>query len=107
MPAPEKPKLFFSHSSRDSVPLLRLKDKLVEKTGGAIEVFLSSDGQSIKFGSNWVHRIQEALEHTHLIIVFVSPNALRSNWLFLESGFAYARNIRVVPVAILGVDFGS
>ena len=61
MEPPRKPIAFFSHSSRDKEALGRLKDLFVEKTGGTIEIFLSSDGQSIKFGRNWVHRIEEAL----------------------------------------------
>lgn len=81
-----------------------MKELFIEKTGGAIDVFLSSDGQSIQLGRNWVHRIQEALDDAKLMVVFVTPNALRSNWTFFESGFAYAKRIRVVPVGFLGQD---
>lgn len=102
-----KPTVFFSHSSRDKQTLTLLKDMVVEKTGGSIDIFLSSDGQSIPLGHNWVHRIQEALEEAKLMFVFISPNALRSNWIFFESGFAYAKKISVVPVGILGVDLGA
>lgn len=103
----KKPVVFFSHSSRDHNLLLKLKELFIQKTGGSIEVFLSSDGQSIPLGRNWVHRIQEALENASLMIVFISPSAFRSNWIFFESGFAYAKGIRVVPVGILGVDLGT
>lgn len=41
------------------------------------------------------------------MFVFISPHSLRSNWLFFESGFAYSRDIKVVPVGILGVDLGT
>jgi hypothetical protein len=99
-----KPTIFFSHSVRDKNELIRLKELFVQKTGGSIDVFLSSDGQSIPLGRNWVHRIQEALENASLMIVFVSPNSLRSNWTFFESGYAYSKGIRVVPVGFLGVD---
>ena len=102
-----KPTVFFSHSSRDQSELGRLKDLFVQKTGGSIDVFLSSDGQSIPLGRNWVHRIQEALEHANLMVVFVTPTSLRSSWLFFESGFAYSKKIRVVPVGFLGVDLAN
>ena len=99
-----KPTIFFSHSSHDQNQLVRLKELFIEKTGGSIDVFLSSDGQSIPLGRNWVHQIEQALEHTPLMVVFVSPNFLRSSWLFFESGFAYSKKIRVVPVGFLGLD---
>lgn len=56
-----KPTVFFSHSSSDGPTLARLRDVFVRKTGGTLEIFLSSDGQSIPFGRNWVHRVEEAL----------------------------------------------
>lgn len=100
----KKPTIFFSHSSRDKKQLVRLKELFIQKTGGSIDVFLSSDGQSIPLGRNWVYRIQEALENAALMIVFVSPDSLRSNWLYFESGYAYSKGIRVVPVGFLGID---
>jgi hypothetical protein len=99
-----KPIVFFSHSSQDKDVLSKLKDIFCEKTGGTIEVFLSSDGQSIPLGRNWVHRVQEALEQSSLMVVFITPNSLRSNWIYFEAGFAYSKGIRVVPVGFLGTD---
>lgn len=46
-----KPIVFFSHSSADKRSLGSLKDLFLQKTGGSIEVLLSSDRQSIPFGS--------------------------------------------------------
>ncbi len=99
-----KPTVFFSHSSKDSDTLIRLKEMFVEKTGGTIEVFLSSDGQSIPLGKNWVHRIEEALEETSLMLVFLTPNSVKSDWIYFETGFVYSKGVRVVPVGIMGVD---
>jgi len=38
------------------------------------------------------------------MFVFLSPAAIRSQWVFFEAGYAYSRGIRVVPVGILGFD---
>jgi len=100
----EKPAIFLSHSSADSTALRLLKDFLSEKTGGSVELFLSSDGQSIPLGRNWVHTIQAALEGCQLMFVFLTPASLNSAWLFFESGFAYSKKTRVVPVALFGLD---
>lgn len=102
-----KPSVFFSHSSKDQPSLVRLREHFLRKTGGSIEVFLSSDGQSIPFGRNWVHGIEQALERSLVMMVFVSPRSLTSSWLYFESGFAYSKGVRVVPVGFDGVDLAS
>lgn len=102
-----KPTVFFSHSSADKEVLLKLKALFCEKTGGTIDVFLSSDGQSIPLGKNWVHRVQEALDEAKIMVVFLTPNSLRSSWIYFEAGYAYSKNIRVVPVGFLGADISS
>src|SRR6266487_4418304 len=96
-----KPTVFFSHSSKDENVLRKLKDRLSEKLGGTLDIFLSSDGQSIPLGKNWVHRIEEALHDAKLMIVFLSPASIHSNWIYFEAGYSYSKDIRVVPVAIL------
>jgi hypothetical protein len=103
----DKPIIFFSHSSKDAEALAKLKDLFVAKTGGAIEVFLSSDGQSIPLGRNWVHRVEIALDSALVMVVFVSPNSLGSKWMYFESGYAYSKGVRVVPVGFNGVDLDN
>lgn len=102
-----KPTIFFSHSSIDKNILVKLKDIFLSKTGETVDVFLSSDGQSIPFGRNWVYRIQEQMESAKLMFVFISPSSIKSSWIYFESGYAYSKNIRVIPVGILGVDLAN
>ena len=100
----EKPIIFFSHSSKDAKPLARLKERFVKKTHGAIEVFLSSDGQSIPLGVDWDKRIEEAMDKAKLMFTFVTRHSLQSSWIYFESGYAYAKKARVIPVDFLGFD---
>lgn len=102
----DKPVVFFSHSSRDKVPLSGLKERFVDLTSGTIDVFLSSDGQSIRLGSNWVASVEQALQAARIMFVFVSPNSLHSPWLYFETGHAYSKKIAVIPVGLFGVDIG-
>lgn len=101
-----KETVFFSHSSRDSVPLNLLKDFVKNKTSSTFEIFLSSDGQSIPFGSNWVHKIEQGLANAIIMFIFVTPNSIKSNWIYFEAGYSYSKEIRVIPVGV-GVDIGS
>jgi len=98
-----KPTVFFSHSSKDKIILGRLKEAFASKTGSTIDIFLSSDGQSIPLGKNWVYRVQEGLESAALMLVFITPNSVDSSWVYFESGYSYCKQIKVVPIG-LGVD---
>jgi hypothetical protein len=101
-----KPAVFISHSSKDSSIVRALSDALRQKTGGAIEIFVSSDGQSIPLGHNWVHSIEAALNRATLMFVLLSPNSVGSQWIYFEAGYSYSQKRQVIPVGILGVELG-
>jgi hypothetical protein len=103
----DKPIIFFSHSTKDTELLKRLKEMFDTKTGGAIEVFLSSDGQSIPMGRNWVYKIEEAIKGARLFFVFLTPSSLFSTWIFFEAGYAHNGDIKVIPVGCFDIDLGE
>jgi hypothetical protein len=99
-----KPTVFFSHSSKDKEAIKHLKDRFLKITGKTIDVFVSSDGQSIPLGHNWVKTIEDALGRAKLMFVFVTPNSIGSPWLPFEAAFSYSRNVAVVPVVFGGLS---
>ena len=103
----DKPIVFFSHSSKDKEYLLTLKNKLLSKASNAIEIFQSSDGQSIPFGNSWVYKIEEKLKKSKIMFVFISTNSIHSNWIYFESGYSYANSLKVIPIGINGIDIGD
>lgn len=103
----KKPVVFFSHSTKDKELLIRLEDKILEKSANSIDLFLSSDGQSIPFGKNWVHRIEESLNETTLLFVFLTPNSINSKWLYFEAGYTYSKNVKVIPIGFMGIDLND
>lgn len=102
----EKPTIFFSHSSQDRDLILPIKDKLSSITSNVINIFMSSDGQSIPFGNNWVHKIEEGLRNSKIMFVFITQNSINNAWVYFESGYAYSKEIEVIPVGI-GVNVGE
>ena len=100
----DKPIVFLSHSSKNKRELIALKKLLDDRCVGAIEFFLSSDGESIPLGTSWHDRIVKALKHAKLMFVFVSPESIDSGWVYFESGFAFSREIRVIPVCLPGIE---
>jgi hypothetical protein len=101
-----KPTIFFSHSSLDSSTILPIKNRITTITANVLDIFMSSDGQSIPFGHNWVHKIEEGLNKAQIMFVFVTPTSIDSAWIYFEAGFAYSKNIEVIPVGI-GVNIGQ
>lgn len=101
-----KPTIFFSHSSKDRDAILSIKNKIDSATGGALEIFMSSDGQSIPFGTNWIHKIEEGLKAAKIMFVFVTDMSISSGWIYFEAGYAYSKGIQVIPVGI-GIDIGT
>jgi len=100
----QKPIVFLSHSSLDKEPLAAIKQVLDKRAAGFLNFFLSSDGESIKFGRNWVVSVSDALSQAKLMFVFLSPQSADSKWIHFEAGCAYAKDIRVVPVCLPGID---
>lgn len=93
-----KPTIFFSHSSLDKEVVKYLKDKLIEYTGGTVQIFVSSDGESIPFGKNWLSTIEHGLEESKIMFLLITPNSINNLWLSFEAGFGYSKNIRVIPL---------
>ena len=101
-----KPTIFFSHSSKDKEIVLAIKNKLLKYTSNTIDIFQSSDGESIPFGTNWIHKVEDGLKCSKVMFVFVTENSISSGWLYFEAGFAYSKGIHVIPVG-LGINIGE
>ncbi|WEV73455.1 toll/interleukin-1 receptor domain-containing protein [Bifidobacterium sp. ESL0798] len=97
----EKPVVFFSHSSKDSELVKIIEDRLNKVYVNSIDFFVSSDGASIAYGTNWVNRIHEQLENAKLLFIILTPNSYQAPWLYYESGFASGQNkTETVPIGI-------
>ena len=101
-----KPTLFFSHSSKDKDMVLAIKNKVMNYTSGTLEIFQSSDGESIPFGTNWIHKVEEGLKEAKVMFVFVTEKSVSSGWIYFEAGYAYSKGVHVIPVGI-GVSVGD
>lgn len=101
-----KPTLFFSHSSKDKDMILAIKNKVMQYTSGTLEIFQSSDGESIPFGTNWIHKVEEGLKEAKVMLVFVTEKSISTGWIYFEAGYAYSKGVHVIPVGI-GVSVGD
>ena len=101
-----KPTVFFSHSSKDKDMISIIKNKTMQYTSNTLEIFQSSDGESIPFGTNWIHKVEEGLEEAKVMFVFVTEQSISSGWIYFEAGYAYSKGVHVIPVGI-GVSVGD
>lgn len=93
-----KPSIFISHSSLDKKILGILKSRIHEMTVGSVDIFVSSDGESIPIGKNWLASIEQGLNESEVMFLFITPNSINNMWVAFEAGFGYSKEINVIPI---------
>lgn len=73
------PRFFLSHSSRDKPSVRRLVDELTRR---GLRVWL--DESEIKVGERIAQKVQEGLETSDFLIVWLTPHAVASKWVAPE-----------------------
>jgi len=94
----KKMRVFISHASEDA-DLARALAKHLSKMG--LEAW-SSDADVLP-GENWAAKISEALDHSEVMVVLMSPAAVKSKWVREEIQYALGSNRyagRVIPVLV-------
>jgi hypothetical protein len=89
---------FISHVTEDRNTARSLKAALKEDFHGVIEVFLSSDAESIPGGADWLAAIRQSLKNSQFVIALCSERSMKSRWIDLEAGAALMTGIDVIPV---------
>ncbi len=96
-------RVFLSHLSEERVVATALKERLTRDFLGLIDVFVSSDGESIAAGEQWLISIETALAECDLLITLCSPHSIRRPWVNFEAGAAWMRKIPIIPVCHAGL----
>ncbi len=90
-------KVFISHAHQDET-LARKVAAVLEADG--LEVW---DGSEIVPGENWAEKISQALKESEAMVVLLTPDALRSNWVRREIEYALSNKAyskRLIPVLV-------
>jgi uncharacterized protein YegL len=96
--ASTKPVIFISHVHEDAQIAHCLKQFLDEAFLGSFNIFVSSDGASIRVGDNWSSSIEQALTEADIVFALVTDKAKDRRWIHFECGGAYFARKRVVPI---------
>ncbi len=94
--------VFISHIAEDATVALALKSLLTVALGSETGVFVSSDYDSIRSGSDWHGAIVEALKSASAVVVLISAHSYSRPWINYEAGVGDGAVVPVVPVVIRG-----
>jgi hypothetical protein len=87
------PTIFIAHSSDAKAVAVKFKG-ILTRGASDLEVFLSSDWDSIEAGSIWLQEIERALAtYTHFIALITCPKDSTLPWICYEVGFTRGRGL--------------
>jgi hypothetical protein len=94
--------VFIGHATQDATLAKRLKEAIRSSVRRRVEVFVSSDLDSIKGGDDWLERIVDRLRGCRVVVAIITPNTAASPWVHYEVGMADASSPLVIPVVARG-----
>ena len=99
--------VFISHIASESEIAVWIKKEIGGLLRGAVEFFVSSDGEHIVGGDKWLEKILAALKESPTVLVLCSEESVRRPWVNFEAGGAWMAGKRVVPLCHGGMEPGK
>jgi hypothetical protein len=95
--------VFVSHISEEKELAYLVKDFISNAFLGLIEVFVSTDENSISLGQKWLENITNSLKECSIEIIICSPKSVKRPWINFEAGAGWIRDIPVIPLCHSGI----
>lgn len=99
----EKPIVFISHITEEKDLAYKVKDLIEESFLGMMEVFVSSDSESIGAGAKWLDNITYSLTKCVIELIVCSPESVKRPWINFEAGAGWIKDIPVIPLCHSGM----
>ena len=106
-PAMPKPRIFVSHINEEAPLAITLKSYLADDFLDFVEIFVSSDIESIAVGENWLASLDKALQEAFALLVLCSSASIDRPWVNFEVGAAWLKKIPIVPICHSGLPLTS
>lgn len=100
----DKPVVFISHITEEKEMAVALKELIGESFLGMMEIFVSSDEESLPMGSRWLDNVTEALKNCSIELILCSPQSVKRPWINFEAGAGWIRDIPVIPLCHSGME---
>src|ERR1700674_3710702 len=70
----------------------------------SLDIFLSSNIDSIAAGDDWLKAIETALLDCSMFLILCSPESIRRPWIYFEAGAAWIRGVKIIPLCHSGLN---
>lgn len=94
--------LFISHISDEAELAIIFQKHIIDDFLGLVDVFVSSDTESIAAGSNWLESMKDAMDKAQGELILCSEASVRRPWINFEAGAGWMKGIPIVPVCHSG-----
>jgi hypothetical protein len=94
---------FISHITEEAAVAAKLKVHLKRDFLGILDVFVSSDGEGIGAGDDWLKSVYAAIRESALMLILCSPSSIRRPWINFEAGAAWMLGIPIIPLCHAGL----
>jgi hypothetical protein len=95
--------VFISHISEEGAVASKLKAIISRDFLDLIDVFVSSDGESISAGDSWLESVERELRQASVLITLCSPASRARPWLYFEAGAAWMLKKPIIPLCHAGL----
>jgi TIR domain len=102
-----KPLAFLSHTHQDQALANALEAMLRDALLDGLDVFNSSNRQSIRPGDPWRDLIIEKLKSCSALLIVATPESVSRPWINFESGAVWVAGNRVIPCCCQGMTPSS
>jgi len=99
--------IFISHWSKEEPVALALKKDLESIFPDRLNIFISGDPTSIHSSDDWLMSILEGIRTCDRMIVLLSPESSKREWIFFELGAAKIIERKITPICYRGLAVGA
>lgn len=102
-----KPTIFISHIHENNEFTLIIKKLIDTIFENALNIFVSSDFESIELGDEWLMKINDGLIKCDIMLLICSPDSIKRPWIAFEAGVGWSKGIKVIPLCCLGLTISN
>jgi hypothetical protein len=98
-----KPTIFISHIHENKDLTFIIKELIDTIFENVLNIFVSSDSQSIDLGEEWLMKINDGLKQCDIMLVICSLESIYRPWIAFEAGVGWSKGIKVIPLCCFGL----
>ncbi|MDY6965500.1 MAG: toll/interleukin-1 receptor domain-containing protein [Halobacteriota archaeon] len=99
-----KPVIFISHIVEEKEVAIAFKELIENGFLRMVEVFVSSDEESIQMGQKWLDKITNALKTCTVKVIICSSKSVYKPWINFEAGAGWIKDIPIIPICHSGME---